>query len=613
MNIILIFCVTSVIPNPLNGPNGTKVHAEQNTNGIDAEQNTNGTKVHAEQNTNGIKDEVSKKVKSEGSEGAKDKGSEVSKDKNLDKSENKNEDEIIDENTNKTKEEDSYQFTGKEETNSDSEAINEDLDENEKDKTPERIAEDKAKDSVDAENDSTAVIEDLIEEEIKDFTVNKYEDLDETRNENSNGNVDDANAKGNRNRETEARENCEGESLQKKYTNHQEKYTSQEENENKDKGSKEYEDRHRNNNQNQFHDEIKITSPVNDTNSYRESKNKRKVKTKKKKPEEGPGKTFDQTPSSRFEPDPIVFVIGFILALTSNFFMHIVRIYKWSVPQIQKNMIAIMNHYSVELVNLVITIQCGAIMFSSAVSYTPPTVALGINFLMDYITFTNIGFVITIAILRLLFVIKFDDMIELDPEETTSKIVVVSAIFYLFIASALLPGHISEGYISPFNAYITGRTATLSVSRYNIAHFFIVIICLITVVGSFLYIKYHLKTHHSQATVAAETNHSKSIISLKTTFKGAFIGTLTIVIVSTLQKVKQTIPLGVIASSILLTGIVAYIALGKKSTNYFLTQVKKYALQRNWSLPKLGRKNQIDPRAIELTAIQRSANGPTQK
>lgn len=45
-------------------------------------------------------------------------------------------------------------------------------------------------------------------------------------------------------------------------------------------------------------------------------------------------------------------------------------------------------------------------MFSSAVSYTPPSVALGINFLMDYITFTNIGFVITIAILRLLFVIK---------------------------------------------------------------------------------------------------------------------------------------------------------------------------------------------------------------
>ena len=38
-------------------------------------------------------------------------------------------------------------------------------------------------------------------------------------------------------------------------------------------------------------------------------------------------------------------------------------------------------------------------------------------------------------------------MIELDPEETTSKIVVVSAIFYLFIASALLPGHISEGII----------------------------------------------------------------------------------------------------------------------------------------------------------------------
>ena len=457
MNIILIFCVTSVIPNPLNGPNGTKVHAEQNTNGTKehAKQNTNGTKVHAEQNTNeeitlmksrtsrspsnteiliephqernenvnfeqsvkdllevenysssagqiledkglhnighygvhdedlnidikedlkgvnhenvdvhsegegsiNIKDEVSKKVKSEGSEGAKDKGSEVYKDKNLDKSENKNEDEIIDENTNKTKEEDSYQFTGKEETNSDSEAINEDLDENEKDKTPERIAEDKAKDSVDAEYDSTAVIEDLIEEEIKDFTVNKYEDLDETRNENSNGNVDDANAKGNRNRETEARENCEGESLQKKYTNHQEKYTSQEENENKDKGSKEYEDRHRNNNQNQFHDEIKITSPVNNTKSYRESKKKRKVKTKKKKPEEDPGKTFDQTPSSRFEPDPIVFVIGFILALTSNFFMHIVRIYKWSVPQIQKNMIAIMNHYSVELVNLVITIQ----------------------------------------------------------------------------------------------------------------------------------------------------------------------------------------------------------------------------------------------------------------
>ena len=135
---------------------------------------------------------------------------------------------------------------------------------------------------------------------------------------------------------------------------------------------------------------------------------------------------------------------------------------------------------------------------------------------------------------------------------------------------------------------------------------------MITVFGSFLYIKYHLKTHHSQATVRAEANHSKSIISLKTTFKGSIIATLSLVTVSILQIIKQNIPLGVIVSSILLTGIVAHIAMNKKSIKYFLTQVKKYALQRNWSLPKLGRKNQIDPRAIELTAIQRSDNGPTQ-
>jgi len=61
--------------------------------------------------------------------------------------------------------------------------------------------------------------------------------------------------------------------------------------------------------------------------------------------------------------------------------------------------------YATSIISLFF-LQCAAIMFSSAVSYTPPSVALGINFLMDCITFINIGFVITIAILRLLFVIK---------------------------------------------------------------------------------------------------------------------------------------------------------------------------------------------------------------
>ena len=410
MNIILIFCVTSVIPSLLNGPNGTTVHAEQNillgneqvtlttvsqsrlpsnteiliepiqeknenvnfvetvTDSLELEnysssvsqilehkgiydidqygvqvENLNITRKedlkgvnheNLDENSEGkgshnTKDEGSKKAENESSEGAKGKGSEVPKDKDLDKSKNNYEDEIFGKNTNKTKKKDSYEFTVNEETKS--EAKNQD-EKDKEDKTPEKKAEDKAQDSVNAEYDSP-VSKDLIEEEIKDFNENKYEDLD------------DMNSK------TEATENCGAECFEKTYTNYQDQHTSKEENKNKHKEGKEYfEEGYQNDNQNQYYDEIKFTSSEKNTASYRRSKKKEKVKTEKKKDS---GKKLDK----KFKPDLIVLVIGFILALTSNFFMHIVRIYWWSVPQIQKNMIAIMNHYSVELVNLVITIQ----------------------------------------------------------------------------------------------------------------------------------------------------------------------------------------------------------------------------------------------------------------
>ena len=66
-------------------------------------------------------------------------------------------------------------------------------------------------------------------------------------------------------------------------------------------------------------------------------------------------------------------------------------------------------------------------------------------------------------------------MIDLDPEETTSKIVVVSTIFYLFIALAILPGHISEGTIVQ---YILKAILYINLACLSVCLFVCLFVCL---------------------------------------------------------------------------------------------------------------------------------------
>ena len=58
-----------------------------------------------------------------------------------------------------------------------------------------------------------------------------------------------------------------------------------------------------------------------------------------------------------FTQNLIIFTFGFLIALLSNFFTHMVRIYKLAVPQDKINMIIIMYYYIVELLNFILTFQ----------------------------------------------------------------------------------------------------------------------------------------------------------------------------------------------------------------------------------------------------------------
>ena len=94
-------------------------------------------------------------------------------------------------------------------------------------------------------------------------------------------------------------------------------------------------------------DEVNLDKGEEDINYTDISKTQNISKGNKQKV--GRAKTFTQ--------NLIIFSFGFLIALLSNFFTHMVRIYKLAVPQVKINMIFIMNYYIVELMNFILTFQ----------------------------------------------------------------------------------------------------------------------------------------------------------------------------------------------------------------------------------------------------------------
>lgn len=308
--------------------------------------------------------------------------------------------------------------------------------------------------------------------------------------------------------------------------------------------------------------------------------------------------------TTEFEVNLSPFFVGLVLTLLSNLFAFMVRLYKRSLQEYRLNMVTLINYYGVEFINFIVCLQNLAVMFASVVCHLPLPLARALHFLLDFAGFQAVGFVILVAVIRLLFVIKFTRMVELNQEATTKKLSVCMGIFYLIVTMAFLPHQLSSGYISPFDAYLSGTTATITMNRYSIAHCVHMLIALITALTVYFYIQYYLRTQHSMAIVSAESGHADSIVSFRTMVSASVVCTIMVVLLVILQKTEQHFPLGVVLSSTILIGITYNFARRDSIQSYFNFKLKQfYLVHFIWSQQTSFLKNIIRRTAVSEPSV----------
>ena len=305
---------------------------------------------------------------------------------------------------------------------------------------------------------------------------------------------------------------------------------------------------------------------------------------KEKIPIDTTEKDLNEKRTREFEVNFLPFFVGLVLTLLSNLFALMIRLYKRSLQEYRLNMVTLMNYYGIECINFIVCLQNLAVMFTSVVCHLPLPLARALHFLLDFAGFQNAGFVISVAVLRLLFVIKFTRMVEFNQEATTKKLTVCMGIFYLLVTMAFLPHQLSSGYIPPFDAFLSGTTATLTMNRYSIAHSVHMLIALITALSVYFYIQYYLRTQHSMSIVSAESGPADSMISFRTMVSMSIICTFMVILLVILQKTKQNFPFGVVLSSTILIGISFNFARKDCIQSYFIFKLKQfYLVHFTWS------------------------------
>ena len=106
-------------------------------------------------------------------------------------------------------------------------------------------------------------------------------------------------------------------------------------------------------------------------------------------------------------------------------------------------------------------------MFSSVVCYIPLLVALTLHLLVDFAAFLNVGFVIALALLRLLFVVEFDRVLACNPQSTTKGLSSFMITVYLMnTAKAFVWVHLSFGRLHHRNTGNPGNEPILKCTQH---------------------------------------------------------------------------------------------------------------------------------------------------
>ncbi|XP_023337930.1 uncharacterized protein LOC111708703 [Eurytemora carolleeae] len=238
-----------------------------------------------------------------------------------------------------------------------------------------------------------------------------------------------------------------------------------------------------------------------------------------------------------------VFFYMFVLMLISNMATSILRKYRRSLPLLRINQVLLLNGYLVEIFNTCFTYMCFVTMWCSGVSYLPYWMGVISSSVVYFLMNVSLLISMSISLVRTLLVVKFNMMIQLDPELWAKRILFFILAFLAIVVGVQAFQCYSVGYVSPQESFYTGLEVSDQMNPHIITILGIGSVAFLTTVGSYTFNWYYLKTYHNtrnsilRTIVEAEQlNSVKNMISNKSLTATAFFSLLAVVLVTSMRR-----------------------------------------------------------------------------
>ncbi|XP_023333462.1 uncharacterized protein LOC111705217 [Eurytemora carolleeae] len=281
----------------------------------------------------------------------------------------------------------------------------------------------------------------------------------------------------------------------------------------------------------------------------------------------------------------LVFFYMLIILLIANITTCTIRGYRESLPYLRVNIILILNYYLVEIFNAFVSVVCCASMVSSIMSL-PYWLAFSLELVDVYLVYLSLGLSTTISVSRLLMIIKFDRMIELEPEQLSQRILGFLVIIFTIIMG--FPAYVAytQEAVSPQVVYYTVWEEPTAPHPYLACFTIVWTICVLTTVGPYLFGKYYLKKYHILRMEFENRDEAKNIINMRSVIKTVLFTSFFVVSIVVLRFFadQSIFPYGLMMGVLVFTMYLVKFSQNPKIKEYFfhkLTQ-KKTILQENY-------------------------------
>ncbi|XP_023329159.1 uncharacterized protein LOC111701905 [Eurytemora carolleeae] len=216
----------------------------------------------------------------------------------------------------------------------------------------------------------------------------------------------------------------------------------------------------------------------------------------------------------------------------------------------------------------------------------------------------------TISVCRLLMVIKFDKMIEFEPEESVERI--KTLLLTLTALPTVYPAYVvfTKEFVSPQVEFYTGLEGSESINPHLIFSSLVCTVCIIATIGPYLYGKYYLIKNHAISVRSERKDASKNMINMKAVIISFVLATLSVLVVILLRVVDQRLaPINIILVSSTFTVFLVKFVLSNKIREFFLrkafqkkTNAQEFLIWFKSCFCHLKR-NKVDVHRIEMESV----------